>query len=183
MTEKTKLAELCVGRLAEKGDFERSLAECFKGMSVKHLKGYTEETLKNEVERQGGPRMLVPGWLEEKGLRRFLDGQSSAVLESLLKSVRQGQPPINVGSISSLSASVLSNHDPAVVVENDAGFALFESDGRPRRGVGPALWARFVNSQSDKWQWSSESDIGGFVTLVLEEVARELLAGLCFERD
>ena len=118
--------------------------------------------------------MLVPGWLEEKGLRRFLDGQSSAVLESLLKSVRQGQPPINVGCISSLSASVLSNHDPAVVVENDAGFALFESDGRPRRGVGPALWARFVNSQSDKWQWSSESDIGGFVTLVLEEVAREL---------
>ena len=80
----------------------RGLAKCFTlpdgvSMLVKHLKGYTEETLKNEVERQGGPRMLVPGWLEEKGLRRFLDGYVSP---TITKKAKAGD-----GSSNSSSAS------------------------------------------------------------------------------
>ena len=72
VTEETKLVELCVGRHAEKGDFERSLAECFTGMLVSDLKGYTEETLKKHVEGKGGPDGLVPGWLVEHELEDYL---------------------------------------------------------------------------------------------------------------
>ena len=70
VTEETKLVELC-------DEEYRGLAKCFTlpdgvSMLVKHLKGYTEETLKDEVERQGGPRMLVPGWLVEHELEDYL---------------------------------------------------------------------------------------------------------------
>jgi hypothetical protein len=65
----TKLLELCdEQRYSERGDFELSLAECFKGMDVRALKGYTKEELMAFVEGKGGPDGLVPGWLEENQL-------------------------------------------------------------------------------------------------------------------
>ena len=73
VTDETKLVELCdEQRYSERGDFELSLAECFKGMDVRGLKGYTKEELMAFVKGEGGPHGLVPGWLEEKDLRRFL---------------------------------------------------------------------------------------------------------------
>jgi hypothetical protein len=74
VTEETKLVELCVKEkhtLVHEG-FTKSLKDCLFGMDVGDLKGYTEETLKDEVERQGGPRMLVPGWLVEHELEDYL---------------------------------------------------------------------------------------------------------------
>jgi hypothetical protein len=43
-------------------------------MRVKHLKAYTQEALMDEVQRQGGPRLLVPPWLKEHNLRPLLEG-------------------------------------------------------------------------------------------------------------
>ena len=69
----TPLVALCTeAKYAEKGDFAKSLAECFKGMTVEDLCGYTEDKLMAFVERQGGPDGLVPAWLEKHGLRRYL---------------------------------------------------------------------------------------------------------------
>ena len=102
MTEQTKLVELCdEERYSERGVFERSLAECFNGLDVRALKGFTEETLKKHVEGKGGPDGLVPGWLKEKGLRRFLDGYVSPTITKKAKS-RDGS---GSGSGSSSSAS------------------------------------------------------------------------------
>ena len=96
--EETKLVELCdEERYSERGVFERSLADCLKGLDVRALKGFTEETLKKHVEGKGGPDGLVPGWLKEKGLRRFLDGYVSP---TITKKAKAGD-----GSSNSSSAS------------------------------------------------------------------------------
>jgi hypothetical protein len=99
VTEETKLVELCDEEYAERGEFERSLAECFKGMSVKHLKGKDEAGWEEVVRKQGGPWTLVSGWLKEKGLRRFLDGYMSP---TITKKAKSGD---DSGSGSSSSAS------------------------------------------------------------------------------
>lgn len=86
VTEETKLEELCdEERYSERGDFERSLAECFKGLDVRALKGYTEETLKKHVKEEEGPHGLVPGWLEENQLWRFLRGYVSPIITKKAK--------------------------------------------------------------------------------------------------
>ena len=79
--------DLCGDEYAEQGDFDNSLKDCLKGMIVSDLKGYTEKTLMDEVERQRGPRMLVPGWLKEHNLRRYLDGYVSP---TVLKKAKSG---------------------------------------------------------------------------------------------
>ena len=86
VTEETKLEDLCdEERYSERGDFERSLAECFKGLDVRALKGFTEETLMAFVAGKGGPHGFVPGWLKEKGLRRFLDEYVSPIITKKAK--------------------------------------------------------------------------------------------------
>ena len=72
VNERTTLVELCTGRYAERGKKERSLAECFKGMLVGDLRGFTEEKLMAFVERKKGPDGRVPAWLLEHGLESFL---------------------------------------------------------------------------------------------------------------
>ena len=72
VTEETKLVELCDEEYAERGEFERSLAECFKGMSVKHLKGKDEAGWEAFVAGKGGPDGLVSGWLVEHELEDYL---------------------------------------------------------------------------------------------------------------
>ena len=54
-------------KYADKGGFAKSLAECFKGMTVDDLCGYTEATLKRHVMDHGGPPGLVPAWLKQHG--------------------------------------------------------------------------------------------------------------------
>ena len=84
VTEETKLVELCVGLYVElKGAFTLPSGS---SMLVGHLKGYTEETLKKHVEGKEGPDGLIPGWLQEKGLRRFLDGYVSPTITKKAKS-------------------------------------------------------------------------------------------------
>ena len=73
VTEETKLVELCDEEYAERGEFERSLADCFKGMMVKHLKGKDEAGWEAFVKQEGGPHGLVSVWLKEKRLRRYLE--------------------------------------------------------------------------------------------------------------
>jgi hypothetical protein len=81
VTDETNLVEFCVEqRYSERGVFEVSLAECFKGMDVRALKGYTKEELMAFVEGKGGPDGLVPGWLEENQLWRFLRGYVSPAI-------------------------------------------------------------------------------------------------------
>ena len=70
----TPLVALCAEEYAEKGDFAKSLADCLKGMKVKHLGGYTEDKLMAFVKSEGGPNGLVPAWLKQHGLRSYLDG-------------------------------------------------------------------------------------------------------------
>ena len=73
VTEETKLVELCdEERYLERGEFERSLAQCFKGMSVKHLKGKDEAGWEAFVKAEGGPHGRVSGWLVEHGLEDYL---------------------------------------------------------------------------------------------------------------
>jgi hypothetical protein len=69
----TPLEALCAGEYS-------LLARCFVFMKVNHLKGYTKEDLMSEIERQQGPRMLVPPWLVEYGLEQFLRGAGEWVL-------------------------------------------------------------------------------------------------------
>jgi hypothetical protein len=85
VTEETKLVELCDEEYAERGEFERSLAECFKGMSVKHLKGKDEAGWEAFVKGEGGPHGLVSGWLEENQLWRFLRGYLSPTITKKAK--------------------------------------------------------------------------------------------------
>ena len=70
VTEETKLVELCAGRHdGLKGAFTLPSGA---SMVVSDLKGFTKEELMAEVERQKGPRMLVPAWLVEHGLKGYL---------------------------------------------------------------------------------------------------------------
>lgn len=83
VTEETKLVDLCVDEYAEKrGKFKCSLAECFDGMCVKHLKGYTEDTLKKHVMEHGGPDGLVPAWLEGNELGQYLKKSTNKAKDS-----------------------------------------------------------------------------------------------------
>ncbi len=77
VTDQTQLAQLCTGEYADRGEWKRSLAECVKGMLVKHLKGYTRDELMAFFERKEGPDGLVPGWLEKHQLWRSLRGYVS----------------------------------------------------------------------------------------------------------
>ena len=72
VTKDTHLSALCTGRYAKRGKKERSLAECLEDMLVADLRGFTEEKLMAFVKEEGGPHGLVPGWLLEHGLERFL---------------------------------------------------------------------------------------------------------------
>ena len=70
VTEQTELVELCDEEYV-------GLAKCFTlpggvSMLVKHLKGYTEETLKKHVMDHDGPDGLVPGWVVEHELEDYL---------------------------------------------------------------------------------------------------------------
>jgi hypothetical protein len=94
VTEETKLVELCVGR-------HELLQGAFTlpggvSMIVDDLKGYTMEELMAFVKRESGPHGLVPGWLEENQLWRFLRGYVSPIT----KKAKSGE-----GSGSSSSAS------------------------------------------------------------------------------
>jgi hypothetical protein len=171
-----ELVALCVDEFQGlKKTFEQS------GLRVKHLRSYSEESLIRYVRSHGGPDGLVPPWLDANNLRSLL--RIDQIPNVGGKSVRLGQPPIDVGSISSSSASVPSNHAPATVELDDSGFALFESDGCPRKGVHQVLWSLFANDQNEYFEWSSEHDICGFVTLFLKEVARELDLPLKFRTE
>ncbi len=75
--------ELCHGEYGElKGAFTLPSGA---SMLVKHLKGYTEDTLKKHVEGKGGPDGLVPGWLEEHQLWRYLRGYVSPTITKMAK--------------------------------------------------------------------------------------------------
>ncbi len=67
----TLLVSLCTDEYAD-------LAPVFGSLRVKHLRGYTEETLKGHVMLHGAPDGLVPPWLKEKNLRSFLDNDRPA---------------------------------------------------------------------------------------------------------
>jgi hypothetical protein len=175
-----ELVALCV-------DEYEDLTPAFKlgngtSMRIKHLRSYTEASLKAHVMSHGGPDGLVPPWLDSNNLRRLLRMEQRQI-DPLGQSVRHGQPPIDVGSISSSSASIPNNHKKARVEVRDADFALFESIGPPRDGVSHVLWGNLANSLHERLQWSSESDICGFVTLFLREVARELNLALEFRAE
>ncbi len=47
VSEQTMLSSLCVGR-------REGLAPCFSGMRVKHLRGFTRESLMDHVRKDGG---------------------------------------------------------------------------------------------------------------------------------
>ena len=73
VTKETKLVELCdEERYSDTGDFERSLAECFKGLDVRALKGKDEAGWEAFVKAEGGPHGLVSGWLVEHELEDYL---------------------------------------------------------------------------------------------------------------
>jgi hypothetical protein len=82
-TEETKLVDLCENEFV-------GLAKCFtlpdgESMLVKHLKGYMEDTLMAFVGRQNGPEGLVPVWLDDYQLRRYLDGYVSPAVTKKAK--------------------------------------------------------------------------------------------------
>src|SRR5690349_2245683 len=61
------------------------------GMEVRHLHGFTEAQLMAFVERAGGNGVLVPSWLMETGLRRYLeDYQGEPVVKKCKVDAEQG---------------------------------------------------------------------------------------------
>jgi hypothetical protein len=100
VNEDTKLVELCLeARYAAKGDFQLSLAECFRGVDVRALKGKDEAGWEAFVKGKGGPDGLVSGWLEENNLWRFLRGYESPTQK---KKQRPELTPLDLSSLASV---------------------------------------------------------------------------------
>jgi hypothetical protein len=91
------LASLCVGE-----DYGQ-LAQCFGGMKVKHLMGFTEKTLKDHVKGENGPHGLVPAWLVENHLEQFLKGYVEPDEQGAQKRHASSSPEKPSGAVADLS--------------------------------------------------------------------------------
>ena len=93
---------------AEKGDFSKSLAECFEDMLVKHLGGFTEDKLMAFVKSEGGPNGLVPAWLKKHGLRSYLDGYVASMdASSTLETASRQMGALSLSSSGSLTRKII----------------------------------------------------------------------------
>ena len=182
----TKLVELC---LKEKyttvyADFSKSLRDCLHPMDVGDLKGYTEDKLMRFVGNKGGPDGLVPPWLEENQLWRFLRGYESPSMNRLTKqmeltsvggvrSIRHGIPPLGGATVSWSKPWLDTGHEPATIIECDSDLKLVAECGQPRRLVS-SIWHRLETTTGTEFLYAAESSVHSYVTTVLEDVVYEL---------
>ena len=102
----TPLVAFCTGRF-------QGLAKSFTlpdgtFMLVADLGGFTEDKLMAFVERQGGPRMLVPAWLKQHGLRSYLDGYVASMdASSTLETASRQMGALSLSSSGSLTRKII----------------------------------------------------------------------------
>ena len=177
VNESTKLVDLCQQEYAERGEFKTSLADCFKSMLVKHLKGKDEAGWEEVVRRQGGPWTLVSGWLEENQLWRFLRGYEGPSVTHLakqmsqasLRTLRDGLPPL-VRAISRSVPSVPSERQHPAVELTEKPFGCLEVGAWD--SISGAMLQFFTNDGN--LEYATENDIAGFVAMIIRALIEAL---------
>ena len=134
------------------------------------------------VEGEGGPDGLVPGWLQQFSLWRFLRGfvEDSTVLRlskdverlSVQKSVRQSVPRLaHAPHLSHSTPSTRTGHEPASIIV--AELAVLSAVGSPRMPILSSIWTRQQKTNVEVFDWSSEASIVDLVKDFLSDVLYE----------